>query len=240
VAVEAALAIAGPLRGAVTILATASEPAQIEEAGAQARARLEKLGGIRAEIRVRAGKVDVELVAEQNESVYDILMLDGIERRGKSLRSRAALARIIEQASTPMILLKRSWELPRRILVCTAVGEPGKTVIRMAGWLARNIGASVTLFHAKFDEEEPAFVSAHLERGLAALRGLDVPCELRIELAATPAEGILAACRRTAAGMIAMGAPGPRSRSVFGRDNVTLAVVAASEQPVLVVPESAW
>jgi sulfate transport system ATP-binding protein len=240
-AVEAALALAVPLRGAVTILATAPEPAQIEEAGAQARARLEKLGGARAEIRSRAGKVDVELVAEQRESVYDILMLDGVERRGKSLRSRAALARIIEQASTPMILLKRPWELPRRMLVCTAVGEPGKVVIRMAGWLARNIGASVTLFHARLEEEEePAFVRAHLERGLAALRGLDVPCDLRVELAATPAEGILAACRRSAAGMIAMGAPGPRSRSVFVRDDVTLAVVAASEQPVLVVPESAW
>jgi len=240
-AVEAALALAGPLRGAVTILATAPEPAQIEEASAQARARVEKLGGARAEIRSRAGKVDAQLVAEQSESVYDILVLDGVERRGRSLRSRAALARIIEQASTPMILLKRPWELPRRILVCTAVGEPGKVVIRMAGWLARNIGASVTLFHAKLEEgEEPAFVRAHLERGLAALRGLDVPCDLRIELAATPAEGILAACRRSGADMIAMGAPGPRSRSVFVRDDVTLAVVAASEQPVLVVPESAW
>jgi len=239
-AAEAALALAVPLRGAVTILATALEPAQIEEAGAQARARLEKLGAGRAEIRSRAGKVDAQIVAEQSESVYDILVLDGIERRGRSLRSRAALARIIEQASTPMILLKRPWELPRRILVCTAVGEPGKVVIRMAGWLARNIGASVTLFHAKLDEEEPPFVRAHLERGLAALRGLDVPCDLRIDLAATPAEGILAACRRSESGMIAMGAPGPRSRSVFVRDDVTLAVVAASEQPVLVVPESAW
>ena len=239
-AVAAALALAGPLRGAVTILGMAAEPAQIDAAGAEVRGRVERLGGTRAETKIRVGKHDAQLVAEQSESVYDILMLDGIERRGRSVRSRAALARIIEHASTPMILLKRPWELPRRILVCTAVGEPGKTVIRMAGWLARNIGASVTLFHANPAEDEPPFVRAHLERGLAALRGLDVPCDLLIEHSDAPAEGILAASRRREAGMIAMGAHGPRSRSVFVRDDVTMQIVAASEKPILIVPESAW
>jgi nucleotide-binding universal stress UspA family protein len=239
-AVAAALALAVPLRGAVTILGVAAEPAQIDAAGADIRGRVERLGGVRAETKVRAGKLDAQLVAEQSEFVYDMLMLDGIERRGKAARSRAALARIIEQASTPMILLKRPWELPQRILVCTAVGEPGKTVIRMAGWLARNIGASVTLFHANLAEEEPPFVRAHLERGLAALRGLDVPCDLSIERSATPAEGILAASRRHDVGMIAMGGHGPRSRSVFVRDDVTMQIVAASDKPILIVPESAW
>src|SRR5205823_4688492 len=154
--------------------------------------------------------------------------------RGRSTRSRAALLRIVDRAATPMILLKQPWDLPQRILVCTAVGEPGKTVIRMAGWLARNIAASVILFHAKPEEEEPPFVRAHLERGLAALRALDVPCELAIERAASPAEGILAACRRHGAGLIAMGAHGPGSRTVFGRDDVTLQVMAASEKPLLI------
>ena len=34
-----------------------------------------------------------------------------------------------------------------RILICTAVGEPGKADVRVGGWLARRLGAEVTLLH---------------------------------------------------------------------------------------------
>ena len=239
-AVAAALSLAGPLRGAVTVLGVADDPGAIDATGAEVRSRVERLGGTRAETRVRSGKFVPQLITEQSESVYDILLLDGIERRGKSARSRAALVRIVDRAATPMIVLKQPWELPRQILVCTAVGEPGKTVIRMAGWLARNIGATVILFYVQTGDAEPPFVRVHLERGLAVLRNLDVPCELAIERANSPAEGILAECRRRDAGMIAIGAHGPKSRSIFGREDVTLQVIAASEKPLLIVPESAW
>jgi len=98
----------------------------------------------------------------------------------------------------------------------------------------------VTLFHARLADDEPEFVRAHLERGLAALRALDVPCRLANERANSPAEGILRQASREESGLIAIGSHGPSSRSLFGRDDVTLQILAASDRPVLVIPESAW
>ncbi|HYE66607.1 MAG TPA: hypothetical protein VD966_13550 [Pyrinomonadaceae bacterium] len=41
--------------------------------------------------------------------------------------------------------------------------------------------------------------------------------------------------------LIVMGHHGPQSRSVFGRDDVTLQVLVGADRPVLVVPaEEAW
>ena len=241
-ALAAAASLAEPLRGTVTALGVTDDPARIEAVGAELRRRAEAAAGPRVETRVRAGRLAEQAVAEQSESVYDVVVLDGREARRKrtAARARATLLRVIEQAATPMIVLKGTWSVPRRILVCTAVGEPGKTVIRMAGWLARNIGAAVTLFHAKSGEEEPPYVRLHLERGLADLRTLDVDCDLAIVRAESPADGILRESARHEAGLIALGAHGPRRRSVFAREDVTLRVLAASDRPLLVVPESAW
>jgi nucleotide-binding universal stress UspA family protein len=240
-ALEAAAGLASALDGTMTALAVTEDAERIEALGPVLRERARALGAPLADARVRAGRLVPQVLAEQGESVYDVLVLDrGREGAGLAARSRAVLLRIIGNSATPMLIVPGAWPPPRRILVCTAVGEPGKTVIRMAGWLARNLGASVTLFHAQLGQGEPAFVRAHLERGLAALRAMDVPCELVLRPADSATEGILAESARSGAEMIAIGAPGPRRGSGPPRDDVVLKVVAASRGAVLVVPADAW
>ncbi len=241
-ALSASIQLAAALGGTTTVLGIAQDADEVEALGPVLRSRAEALGGRRPAVKVRSGRLIPELLAEQSESVYDALVIDGSGAgEGRSAaRTRGSLLRLVEGAATPMIVVKGSWAIPKRMLVCTAVGEPGKTVIGFAGWLARNLGASVTLFHARLGKEEPEFVRAHLERGLAALRALDVPCELAIEPARTPAEGILAEAARRDVELIAVGSHGPSSSSVFGRDDVTFQVLAASARPILIVPEGAW
>jgi ABC-type Fe3+/spermidine/putrescine transport system ATPase subunit/nucleotide-binding universal stress UspA family protein len=240
-ALAAAMDLARALRGTVTSLGVVDQTDHIDAFGPVLRARAEALDGPIPEVKIRAGRFVPQLLTEQREAVYDVLVLDGGSGRGgRAVKARAAVLNVVEKASTPMVIVKGAWSLPRRLLVCTAVGEPGKTVIRVAGWLARNIGASVILYHAQIGEGEPAFVRLHLERGLAALRALDVSCELSIQRAKSPAEGILAESARFEAGLIAIGSHGPRSRSVFARDDVTLQILASAERPLLIVPESAW
>jgi nucleotide-binding universal stress UspA family protein len=133
------------------------------------------------------------------------------------------------------------WRPPARVLACTAVGEPGKTVVRVAGWLARGLGAPVTLLHvAREAVEQGDFIRAHLARGISALRSFEVPAEARIRTSRSPAEGILSEAQEREAGLIAIGGHGPRGRSIFGRDDVTMQILAAARTPVLVVPENAW
>jgi nucleotide-binding universal stress UspA family protein len=240
-ALDAAARLASALAGTMTALAVAEDAERVEALGPALRERAGSRGAPLADTRVRSGRLVPEVLAEQSESVYDVMVLDaGPEGAGLAARSRAALLRIVERSATPVLIVRGAWPPPRRILVCTAVGEPGKTVIRMAGWLARNLGAAVTLFHAQLGEGEPDFVRAHLERGLAALRAMDVQGEISVRRAEAAAEGILAETAHCGAEMIALGAPGPRLRSAPARDDVTLKVVAASRVSVLIVPENAW
>jgi len=240
-ALRAAAGLATALDGTMTALAVTEDAERIEALGPALRERAGALGAPLAQARVRAGRLVPQVLAEQSESVYDVLVLDrGRDAGGLAARSRAALLRIVERSATPTLIVPGEWPSPRRILVCTAVGEPGKTVIRMAGWLARNLGAAVTLFHAQLGPGEPSFVAAHLERGLAALRAMDVPCELAVRHADSAAEGILAESARSGAEMIAIGAPGPRPRSSPPRDDVVLKIVAASRGAVLIVPADSW
>jgi nucleotide-binding universal stress UspA family protein len=241
IALEAAVALASALAGNVTALAVTEDAERVDALGPELRERCAALGAPRGEARVRAGRFVAQVLAEQAESVYDALVLDGsAPPAGMAARSRAALLRVVETAATPTLVVRETWAPPRRILVCTAVGEPGKTVIRMAGWLARNLGASVTLFHAATSGAEPEFVRTHLERGLAALRAMDVAGEISVRPGESAAGAILAESARCGAGMIAIGAPGPRRRGAPARDDVTLKVVAAYAGPVLIVPESSW
>ena len=238
----AAAGLVATIGGVATVLAVTEEPEKVDALRESLKARSETAGLSRAEMKVRAGRFAEQTVAEQVESLYDLLVLDpSPEGRKHAVRSRAAISRLLEASGTPVLVMSGPWRPPARVLACTAVGEPGKTVVRVAGWLARGLGAPVTLLHVSREPVEPGdFVRAHLARGVAALRSFEVAAEARIRMSRLPAEGILAEARESEAGLIAIGGHGPRTRSIFGRDDVTMQILAAARMPVLVVPENAW
>jgi nucleotide-binding universal stress UspA family protein len=100
----------------------------------------------------------------------------------------------------------------------------------------------VTLLYITREGEVPGpIIQAHLERASSTLRALDVPVEIKIQQARTPAKGILTASREGEYDLIIIGHHGPQSRSVFARDDVTLQVLVGADRPVLVVPaEGGW
>ena len=238
----AAAALCASIGGVATVLGVAEEPEAVDGLRDSLKTRSETAGLERAEAKVRSGKFVEQIIAEQVESLYDLLVLDPFpEGRKHPVRSRAAISRLIEASGTPVLVLRGPWLPPPRVLACTAVGEPGKTVVRVAGWLARGLGAPVTLLHVSREAGEPGeFVRSHLARGVAAVRSFEVEAEARIRSSRVPAEGILAETRECGAGLIAIGGHGPRARSIFGRDDVTMQILAAAPTPVLVVPEDAW
>jgi hypothetical protein len=46
------------------------------------------------------------------------------------------VVRLLEQCNAPMLLAKQVRETLARVLICTAVGEPGKNDVRVGGHLA--------------------------------------------------------------------------------------------------------
>jgi nucleotide-binding universal stress UspA family protein len=128
-----------------------------------------------------------------------------------------------------------------RILICTAAGEPGKSGIRIGGWMARRLGARVALLHVLTGPAEPPpWVKSHLERGLATLRDLEVESAAQLRPAASLLDGVLAEIAQGGYGLVVVGAARPSPRALFGSSDLTRQIVKNSLTSVLVVPEGAW
>ncbi len=230
--VEAARALAAAIGASIVVLGVAQGTEPQETLREKLKAEFESEA---AEIRVRAGHPAEQIRNEQAESYYDLVVLGAVGRQ--AIRT-ASLRRLLRESSTPLL-----FGLPResfqRVLICTAVGEPGKSDVRIGGWIAGRMGARVTLLHVSRDSAAPpAWIRAHLDQGVATLSGFDVAAaEKRVRTAASPLEGILLEARQGDYDLIVIGGHGPRSRSVIARDDVTLQILNSASRPVLIVPE---
>jgi sulfate transport system ATP-binding protein len=229
--VEAARPFAAALGGSIVVLGVVQGAQPPEALRDRLKAEFENDA---AEIRVRAGLPAEQLRNEQAENFYDLAVLGALGRQ--AVRS-APLRRFLRESSTPL-LFGAPREKFEKVLICTAVGEPGKSDVRVGGWLAGRMGASVTLLHVSRDASAPPpWIRSHLDQGVATLSGFDVAAVARVRTAPTPLEGILLEARQGDYDLVVIGSHGPRSRSVTARDDVTIQILDSANRPVLVVPE---
>ncbi len=223
---------AAALGGSLVVLGVVEGAQQPDALREKLKAQFE---GEAAEIRVRAGPPAEQVRNEQAENYYDLIVLGAAGRQ--AIRS-PSLRRLLREASTPLLfgVPRGSFE---RVLICTAVGEPGKSDVRIGGWIAGRMNARVTLLHVSRDAAEPPpWIRAHLDQGVATLSAFDVPAaRARVRTAPSPLEGILLEAREGDYDLVVIGGHGPRSRSVTARDDVTLQILNSASRPVLVVPE---
>jgi nucleotide-binding universal stress UspA family protein len=225
-------ALEGPLNARVCLLGVTEDADGVEPL----RARLTEeavAGGVPdAEAVARRGGPAAEITAEQRQSLYDFTLLQ-FPAGGRV----ETLMGLLESLPAPLLVSQGKPETFRRILICTAVGEPGKADVRVGGWLARRLGAEVTLLHVLPEGATAApWVNAHLNAGLATLRALEVPSRSAVRPARTAMQGILAEAREGQSDLIVLGrhARQPGERSL--RHDVTLQILADSTKSVLIVP----
>jgi sulfate/thiosulfate transport system ATP-binding protein len=225
---------------AVPVLLTVGGTGEDEEVEAlrtavQESAAADGLGALDgAEVLVRRGDPVAEIAAEQAQSLYDFVILTG--------GAAPAFNGLLDRLSTALLVLRGDRPALARILICTAVGEPGKADVRVGGWLARRLDAEVTLLHvsvgAAGGRDPERWVQVHLDRGVATLRALEVKSRGAIRRARTPAEGILAEAAEGGYDLIVMGRhasrPGPLFRPKAA--DITLRILAGTQTPVLIVP----
>ena len=229
--IEAARPFAAALGASIAVLGVVEEARPPETLRDKLKSQFE---GEAAEIRIRAGHPAEQLLNEQAENFYDLAVLGAL---GRQAVRQAPVRRLLRESSTPL-LIGAPREKFERFLICTAVGEPGKSDIRVGGWLAGRMGAHVTLLHVSRDASAPPpWIRSHLDRGVATLAGFDVPAEARVRTAASPLEGILLEARQGDYDLVVIGGHGPRGRSVTARDDVTLQILDSAKRPILVVPE---
>ncbi|HEV8577502.1 MAG TPA: ATP-binding cassette domain-containing protein [Thermoanaerobaculia bacterium] len=221
-----------PLDATASLLAVTADADEVEPLGARLSERAVGEGLPEAEPIVRRGDAAEEIAGEQSQNLYDFLLLS-VPSDG----SAGILMELLENLATPLLAVRGNPPLFRRILICTAVGEPGKADVRTGGWLARRLGSEVTLLHVPLGDAEPApYVRTHLEAGLSTLRALEVRGRTALRPARTPVQGILAEAAEGGYDLIVLGRHAPRSGERFRRDDVTLQILGSSGKSVLIVP----
>ena len=241
-ALEIARPLVDALDGAATVLGVAGGAAELDGSREAPTRRAAEAGLDGAAVRTRAGDPAEQIALEDTEAPYDFVVIGDRSAASRRRKSAGLAEDLAGRVATPLFLARGPAGPPRRILICTAVGEPGKSDVRVGGWLARRLGATATLLHVATDDRAPSpYVTSHLERGVATLRELEVKSRYAIRRAPTPIEGILAELAAEKHDLVVIGNEVPSGRAAFGRgDSVTRQVLRQSGASVLVVPEEAW
>ncbi len=232
-ALELAPPLVAALDGVATVLGIAPD-AQSQDALRETLGRRAAEAGLpEAAIRVRRGDAAEQIAGEAREAPYDFVIAGAGEV--ESMRSRRGSPSFAEelaaQTTIPLLLARGRPRKLERILICTAIGEPGKTDVRAGGWLARRLGAAVTLLHVTHPDRTPLpYAQAHLERGVATLRELGVLSRFSVRQAESPVGGILAELRAEPYDLLVVGAGGAITRHVLREAGCS----------ILVVPEGSW
>jgi ABC-type Fe3+/spermidine/putrescine transport system ATPase subunit/nucleotide-binding universal stress UspA family protein len=195
---QAALALGGELarlaHARVTVLGHAAMDSTDGGGERGLQEAREKLGGVAALETRLTGEPPAEAVAEEvARRPCDLVVLsvparDGLELAGAVLSAGRHHLLLVPAATPAGSPAAAASSAPARLLICVAVGEPGKEDVSFAGRLARHLKAEITILTvlpaAEKLEGEPSRAAAQAERFLAGstrtLRRLGVPVDTRI------------------------------------------------------------
>jgi sulfate transport system ATP-binding protein len=202
-AIHFGLALARALDGPLALLGVAGD----EEEALRLRGWLDEVAAAAREdahderhVRTRVGEAAEEIEAELEEHPYDLVVL-GVSG-GPTLGATAS--QVARALLVPVVVVPAPRPAVRRILICTALGEPGKADIELGGRIARRAGASATILHVRPESARRADVeqaeqaalardlrpegAAHLEKGLRTLSRLTVAGQVKIRYGSTVEE----------------------------------------------------
>jgi sulfate transport system ATP-binding protein len=194
----------------------------------------ERLGRGLAELRVRPARGPLAGAVAEAAALAgpDLVIAGAAPGRGTS-RAEDLLA----SGDHHILLVRGSRPLPARVLVCAAVGEPGKEDVAFTGRLVRHLGARVTVLTVLPDESTPierAQAERFLDAGARTLEPLGVTTETRLALGGAEEE-ILAALA-DGHDLLVLGVPLPEGQGEARLEGIVRRLLARSgDAPVLVV-----
>lgn len=188
------------------------------------------------ETRVRSGESDEEILTEAQEGHYDLIILG---RKESALRYGTGLGRHVRRLlewGIAVVIAQEDRQLSR-ILICSAVGEPGKADVRIGGRLARLTGATATVLHVprpQEAEDQKKRSELHLQQALSTLQTFGVKGDIMIGKEPF-VDTILEQAESGNYDLIVIGAspPGP---SRFLSHDAASQIVNGTSRPVLIVP----
>lgn len=226
--------------GPITLLDVAATP----EAVAEVRERLEKLGQTwqthvpQVEAHVSVGQSD-QIMLKAQEGGFEVVVMGWATGDDSARPGLGTVAnRLLLEGGIPVIFVQSARPQIRRILICTAVGEPGKSDVRFGGRIARRTGAAATVLHVHrtgATAVEKQRVAQHLAQAQASLAALGVQSAARV-MDGPVTEQILHEADSGQYDLIVIGAPAPPAHQQFFWPNLAVGIVNGTTRPVLVVP----
>jgi sulfate/thiosulfate transport system ATP-binding protein len=227
--------------GPVTLLALASTGDGVAEAqGKLENAVVTWLPHLpHLETRVRQGGAE-EILLEAQAGSYEMVVLgqppEGADSQLTALNERAQ--QLLLHAGVAVLLAPAQRNQVKRVLICTAAGEPGKSDVRLGGRVARRAGAQATVFHVAPGDappEERERAERHLAQSQASLEALGVPSA--VKLGEGPVvEAILREAEQGGYDLVVIGAPAPPASQQLFWSNLAGGIVAGARLPLLIVP----
>ncbi len=179
--------------GPLTVVATAEDKADAEQFIAFAREALSpQVANVK--FHARTGRATDEMLKQVKEGAHDLLLV--AEPRKASTRTDASFRELVRRTMIPTLVVKGDRTGIRKILFCTAGGEPGKRDITYGGRLARRAGATTTLLYVDptlpptpaptlqgaaqtAARPAPPWITNHLEEGANTLRNQGIHVEIK-------------------------------------------------------------
>ncbi len=229
---QAALALGGHIgrlaHARVTVLATGGDEAELSARTEDAK---EQLGaGLAAlDIRTVPPPLAAALAREAERQSHDLAILgaeadEAVEAAERTLAAGEPHVLVVGGPAPP----------PTRLLICVAVGEPGKDDVLFAARLARHLGAEATVLTVLRDGDTPAAAERFLAASARTLVRLGVPAKTALRRG-EPRTEILAEAAQGDHSLIVLGAPLPDHRGRVVLSGVAAAVLQTSGRPVLIV-----
>ena len=239
---QAAFAFGGLLAraagGPTTLLAVAEDETRTASREWLEGLRRQWPGGpsLKLTSKVRRGAFQAEVLAEAQEGHYELVVL-GREEEGLG----SVAQQILEVLATPVLLVREPRPRVARTLVCTAVGEPGKSDVLFGGRVVRHTRTAVTVLHiapAGVESWERARIEEHMTAARAVLDGLDVEADTKVAEQRTgePVSAIVVEAEAGDYDMLVIGAPAWQHPGRLSWHDFASEIVNRTSRPVLIVP----
>lgn len=158
----------------------------------------------------RKGKTDIQILKEIQEGYFDLLILGPPKSSESYLRGEVnqLIKRSLFYAKCPVLIAGENTDGIKRILICTAGGEPGKRDVKFTGRLARHLNSSATIFHVIKEDEQTSdkVITSNLQSAKAVLDTYNILSDIKIVKGNVSTE-ILKEAHDGAYDLVAIGAP---------------------------------